>query len=67
MLISGKSDEEVMSSYPELDGLTLPIQLEISKQPYKEELLHEERNVCCDMEHAVRFYFLNVDSRMLIV
>ena len=57
MLISGKSDEEVVSSYPEIDGLTLPIQLEISKQTYKEESLHEERNVCRDMEHAVRFLF----------
>jgi hypothetical protein len=41
MLTPGKVDNDVVSKYPELDSLTLPIQLEIFKQ-----LKHTMPNRC---------------------
>jgi hypothetical protein len=43
MLTSGKVDKDVVSKYPELDSLTLPIQLEMVKQTYKAESLNEAK------------------------
>ena len=43
MLTSGKVNEDVVTMYPELDGLTLPIQLEMFNQTYKPESLHEAK------------------------
>ena len=43
MLISGKVDENVASQYPELDRLSLPVQLEMFKQTYKAKSLHEAK------------------------
>ena len=43
MLTSGKVKEDVVSMYPELDDLTLPIQLEMFKQTHKAESLHEAK------------------------
>ncbi len=60
MLTSGKVDEEVVSKYPELDGLTLPIQLEMFKQTFKAESLHEAKVIYRSMEHAVRLLFPQV-------
>lgn len=60
MLTSGKVDEELVSKYPELDSLTLPIQLEMFKQTYKAESLHEAKVAYRSMEHAVRLLFPQV-------
>ncbi|XP_028410213.1 uncharacterized protein LOC114532818 [Dendronephthya gigantea] len=60
MLTSGKVDEDVVSKYPELDSLTLPIQLEMFKQTYKAESLHEAKVTYRSMEHAVRLLFPQV-------
>ena len=60
MLTSGKVDEELVSKYPELDSLTLPIQLEMFKQTYKAKSLHEAKVTYRSMEHAVRFLFPQV-------
>ncbi len=60
MLTSGKVDEEVVSKYPELDGLTLPIQLEMFKQTFKAESLHEAKVIYRSMEHAVHLLFPQV-------
>ena len=60
MLTSGKVDKDVVSKYPELDSLTLPIQLEMFKQTYKAESLHEAKVTYRSMEHAVRLLFPQV-------
>ena len=60
MLTSGKVDEDVVSKYPELDGLTLPIQLEMFKQTYKAESLYEAKVSYRSMEHSVRSLFPQV-------
>ena len=60
MLTSGKANEDVVSMYPELDGLTLPIQLEMFKQTYKAESLHEAKVSYRSMENAVRSLFPQV-------
>ena len=60
MLTSGKVDEDVVSKYPEVDGLTLPIQLEMFKQTYKAESLHEAKVSYRSTEHSVRSLFPQV-------
>ena len=60
MLTSGKVNEDVVSMYPELDGLTLQIQLEMFKQTYKAESLQEAKVSYRSMEHAVRSLFPQV-------
>ena len=59
-LTSGKVDEDVVSKYPELDGLTLQIQLEMFKQTYKAESLHEAKVSYQCMQHSVRSLFPQV-------
>jgi hypothetical protein len=46
--------------YPEHYSLTLPIQLEMFKQTYKAESLHEAKVTYRSMEHAVRLLFPQV-------
>lgn len=60
MLISGKVDEDVASQYPELDRLSLPVQLEMFKQTYKAKSLHGAKLAYRSMEHAVRLLFPQV-------
>ena len=60
MLTSGKVDKDVVSKYPELESLTLPIQLEMFKQTYKAESLHEAKVTYRSIEHAVRLLFPQV-------
>ena len=52
MLTSGKVNKDVVTMYPELDGLILPIQLEMFNQTYKAESLHEAKVIYRSMEHA---------------
>ena len=60
MLISGKVDEDVASQYPELDRLSLPVQLEMFKQTYKAKSLHEAKLAYRSMERPVRLLFPQV-------
>ena len=60
MLTSGKVNVDMVTMYPELDGLTLPIQLEVFKQTYKAESLHKAKVIYRSMEHAVRSLFPQV-------
>ena len=60
MLTSGKVDEDVVSKYPELNGLTLLIQLEMFKHTYKAESLHKAKVSYWNMEHLVRSLFPQV-------
>ena len=48
------------SQYPELDRLSLPVQLEMFKQTYKAKSLHEAKLAYRSMEHAVRLLFPQV-------
>ena len=45
MLLSGIVVEDVIARYPELDVVTLPVQLEMFKQTYSSKSLHEAKLV----------------------
>ena len=57
ILITGKVDIDAASRYPELDSLTLPVQLEMFKHTYKAETLREAKLEYQSMAHVVRLLF----------